>query len=418
MSINNYEEIGKDIFVKDVLSRLKNGSSDKTIIEDNYILDVANNKYNLKSGLDGITIQKIQYILILIGVLSFSTLEELAKALRSNTKKVRLLFAHNGIGKTRLSMEFKELGKHEESRDTLYFNAFTEDLFHWDNDLENDINRKITLNKNSRFFAGLDGYDMENLVRSFLDRYANFDFEIDTTDWEVKFSREGTDEDIKISRGEENIFIWSFFLAVAQLAIDKDDSYSWVKYIYIDDPISSLDDNNVITVASHLAKLIKDSEDIKFIISTHHGLFYNVIFNELGSANKYLLKKDNNNNRYMLESLKNDTPFYQHIAILKELHIIKQSDEIHEYHFNLLRNILEKTAAFLGLNKFSDCLKDDGDEAIHARRINALSHGNYSVFDPIIMSDEDKEHFKTIFNNFIEEYNFNEELFPIQEGQA
>jgi hypothetical protein len=51
----------------------------------------------------------------------------------------------------------------------------------------------------------------------------------------------------------------SFFLAIAQLAIDKDENYKWVKTIYIDDPISSLDDNNVIIVASYLAKLIKDS---------------------------------------------------------------------------------------------------------------------------------------------------------------
>jgi wobble nucleotide-excising tRNase len=55
------------------------------------------------------------------------------------------------------------------------------------------------------------------------------------------------------------------------LAIDNDENYKWVKTIYIDDPISSLDDNNVIIVASHLAQLIKDSKDKdkKFIISTH-----------------------------------------------------------------------------------------------------------------------------------------------------
>jgi hypothetical protein len=46
----------------------------------------------------------------------------------------------------------------------------------------------------------------------------------------VSFSREITKEgksekveDIKISRGEENIFVWSFFLAIAQLAIDYAD---------------------------------------------------------------------------------------------------------------------------------------------------------------------------------------------------
>ena len=31
-----------------------------------------------------------------------------------------------------------------------------------------------------------------------------------------------TVEDIKISRGEENIFIWCFFLAIVQLALDDE----------------------------------------------------------------------------------------------------------------------------------------------------------------------------------------------------
>ena len=58
-------------------------------------------------------------------------------------KQIRylLLFAYNGTGKTRLSMAFKEAGKTGDSADTLYFNAFTEDLFNWDNDLDNDTQR-------------------------------------------------------------------------------------------------------------------------------------------------------------------------------------------------------------------------------------------------------------------------------------
>ena len=32
-------------------------------------------------------------------------------------------------------------GKQGDERDTLYFNAFTEDLFYWDNDLEDDSER-------------------------------------------------------------------------------------------------------------------------------------------------------------------------------------------------------------------------------------------------------------------------------------
>lgn len=364
----------------------------------------------------------------------FNSLEEIAQKFRDTQKKFIILFAHNGTGKTRLSMKFKELGKMENSRDTLYFNAFTEDLFYWDNDLENDTRRVLKMNKQSKFFDGIDGLDIQNRIRPFLVRYADFDFNIDTTNWEVSFARDviingnnTTIENIKVSRGEENIFIWCFFLAIVQITIDNENEedetipYKWVKYIYIDDPISSLDDNNVITVASHLAQLLKNEIKKQIIISTHHGLFYNVLFNELKKANKYLLIKYKEN-RYLLEELNKDTPYYQHIGIIKELKKVANNGRLYTYHFNLLRNILEKTAAFHGFDKFSDCIKkddDDIDDIIHSRRINILSHGNYSIFEPIIMQDENKEHFNKILDGFLKQYNFNDELFndiQIQEG--
>ena len=67
----------------------------------------------------------------------FNDLPSLAAHFRQQlqSKKFILVYAYNGTGKTRLSTEFKNLGKNGEERDTLYFNAFTEDLFSWDNDL-------------------------------------------------------------------------------------------------------------------------------------------------------------------------------------------------------------------------------------------------------------------------------------------
>ncbi len=78
----------------------------------------------------------------------FADLPALAVHLRNEleNKKVILLYAYNGTGKTRLSMKFKDLGRRGDTRDTLYFNAFTEDLFHWDNDLDGDSDRRLTLN--------------------------------------------------------------------------------------------------------------------------------------------------------------------------------------------------------------------------------------------------------------------------------
>lgn len=185
-----------------------------------------------------------------MGILTFSTLKEVAKHIKQDiTGKISLLllFAHNQVGKTRLSMAFRRLGIEGSGRDTLYFNAFTQDLFSWDNDLENNNQRILSINQDSRFVVAVKELEMENRIREFLPRYADFTFRIDYDKWQVVFSREvkenGQEESvdhIKVSRSEENIFILCFFLAVAKLAIDGEHSYSWVKYLFIDDPVSSM----------------------------------------------------------------------------------------------------------------------------------------------------------------------------------
>lgn len=40
-----------------------------------------------------------------------------------------------------------------------------------------------------------------------------------------------------------------------------------------------------------------------------------------------------------------------------------------------------------------------------------LSHGNYSLYEPREMMDENKEHFRRILNEFISRYPFNPKLF-------
>jgi wobble nucleotide-excising tRNase len=352
---------------------------------------------------------------------SFDSLEDIAQNLRDilEIKKVILIYAYNGTGKTRLSMAFKDLGKRGEERDTLYFNAFTEDLFVWDNDLENDTYRMLKMNTASRFFNGLKELEMENRVKSFLYRCSDFNFDIDYDNGTIRFWRETTSDNdpilIKISRGEENIFVWCFFLAVAQLAIDKQEAYTWVKYIYIDDPISSLDDNNAVAMAAHLAKLIKEQSHIKFIISSHHTLFFNVLCNEMKKAQKFFLSYQDS--KYHLRDT-TDTPRFYHVALLKELWEVAKTGKIYTYHFAILRSILEKTATFHGFNSFKDCIKkdpDDLDGIIHSRLINLLSHGNYSLYEPVEMLEENKEHFRKILRDFMNDYKFNPELFPQDE---
>ena len=435
MSLNIPKSFTKEEFQKLTNKTLGNKPQDnnpfqqyKKIITDNYKKDRGFGNYILKEGLSSEALANIDFIFKRIGYKEFNSIREIAEYFKRllDEKKYIVLFAYNGTGKTRLSGEFKSLGQQlneetgEKTADTLYYNAFTEDLFYWDNDLDNDTERVLKFNKSSRFFNGLKDLDMDNRIRPLLQRYADFDFSINYDDASINFYREESTrriDNIKVSRGEENIFIWCFFLAIVQLVIDKAEAYEWVKYIYVDDPISSLDDNNAIAVASHLAALMK-GEGVKVIVSSHHTLFFNVLCNETSRAEQLFLQKSKDNATYILKDT-TKTPFFHHIALLKELKKASDTGILYTYHFNILRNILEKTASFHGYAHFSSCIRkgDAENELVYTRIVNLLSHGNYSLFGPKEMVEENKEYFRNILNNFLEDYNFNQRIFEETQNQ-
>ncbi|GAA4289534.1 AAA family ATPase [Aestuariibaculum suncheonense] len=366
-----------------------------------------------------------------IETIQFNALKEVASHFRkvltgdhTPEKEFILFFAHNGTGKTRLSMEFKDFNKPEGDFDTLYFNAFTEDLFVWNNDLENGVTRMLQLNKDSKLFIGLQDLEMETRIGKLFQNYVDINFFIDYENYTVTFSRNvvidgntETVENIKISRGEENLFIWCFFIAICEIAIDQvnsdDDTgaYNWVKYIYIDDPISSLDENKAIAVACDLANLIQEIKNegskIKTVVSSHHSLFFNVMFNELKNKAKhkayYLHSK--NNETYTLQDT-GDVPFFHHIAIISQLKQVVDSGDIYTHHFNTLRSILEKTASFFGYDKIDKCIQGLDDEVLFERALNLFSHGKYSIYDPKEMGADNKDLFKKIFDGFLAKYEF------------
>ncbi len=386
-----------------------------------------------------------------MAITNFNNLPEIISEFRKyligdnrRLKDVILFYAHNGTGKTRLSMEFKEVGKSTNPpRDTLYFNAFTEDLFYWDNDLDNDEHRVLILNKNSQFFGGIENLDIDNKIRPILHNYSDFNFVTDfnyvkPSDvgeedpeifWAVRFIREElvdgvaqNVENIKISRGEENLFIWCFFLAIYQLAIDGAEGYDWVKYVYIDDPISSLDENNAIALACGLAAIIEsgiydeieeagekkkvDKErKVKAVISTHHSLFFNVMYNELKMKRKTFFLHSNGSADYKLQDT-DDTPFFHHIALLSDLKRAADSEVIHTYHFNGLRSVMEKAVSFFGYKKIDEVIHGLEDEVLFHRAVQLLSHGKYSIFAPSPMTPDTKDLFKKILRGFTDKYEF------------
>ena len=67
------------------------------------------------------------------------SIADIAKNIHECNENIILIYAFNATGKTRLSVEYKDLtkslnkGKHV----GVYYNAFSEDLFYWDNDEKN-----------------------------------------------------------------------------------------------------------------------------------------------------------------------------------------------------------------------------------------------------------------------------------------
>lgn len=376
------------------------------------------------------------------------TLTEIAVELLASTKKegkkkaiIQLIYAFNGTGKTRLSREFKDLvaPKNTEAEDNygpddipkiLYYNAFTEDLFYWDNDLESDTNRKLLVRLNGFTDLALGFLKDENQDGNIISNFQHYTTSKITPSFtedfsEITFAYQGggnnSEPNIKISKGEESNFIWCVFYSliehIVQLLNENEEDrssnkFNKLEYIFIDDPVSSLDDNHLIELAVDLATLIKNAKNtnLKFIVSTHNPLFYNVLFNELNrveNTRRYRFQKLNDGT-YMLEDSK-DSPFSYHVFLLDELKNFVVTRNLYKYHFNLLRNILEKTSTYLGYNHWEDLIKiyvSYEEISVAIRLINLYSHSKFSGDEMATIQESDKDIFIKVFNQFLIKHSF------------
>ena len=356
------------------------------------------------------------------------TLEEIAQQLQDTDKKVQLIYAFNGTGKTRLSRAFKDLvaPKSDDDQDDkpsrqkiLYYNAFTEDLFYWDNDLLGDGAPKLMIQPNSftDWILGEQGkgnevienfqhYTSKNLTPVFIEEsgqrpgektYPSVSFSITTGDDEAITG-------IKISKGEESNFIWSIFYALMEEVVsvrnvpEADDrstnQFDKLEYVFIDDPVSSLDDNHLMELAQTLATLVKSApqDGPKFIITTHNPLFFNVLFNALKKGLKYQLSQ-NEDGTFSLDRWNTDSPFSYHLHLIEKLKTASDSDGFEKYHFNLLRQILEKTSTFMGYTEWADLLPqttDGTNDAYLKRIVDISSHSKHAGDEQTQLSKDDK----------------------------
>ena len=372
------------------------------------------------------------------------SLTEIAQTLRDTDKKVQLIYAFNGVGKTRLSREFKELISPKNQDDELeehktkilYYNAFTEDLFYWDNDLDGDRVRKIIIHPNGFTNWVLKEQGQENNILKHFQHYTSdkltprFNEEYNEITFSIEGGNETVIENIKISKGEESCLIWCVFyslleqvvevLNVAEDADKETAQFDDLKYVFIDDPVSSLDENHLIELAVNIAELIKSSQSgLKFIITTHNPLFYNVLYNEFNNSDKRYSYKSKHSIKRRLEKMNDgtylfveqsaDSPFSYHLFLLTELEKAIKSEEIKKYHYNFLRQILEKTSTFLGYTGWKELLPHDEQETYYNRIINLCSHAKHAGEETSLIDDNDKRVLTFLVENIRTMYHFREE---------
>lgn len=318
-----------------------------------------------------------------------ATINEIAQQINESKQPITLIYAFNSTGKTKLCVEYKNLTKKKDgSHAGVYFNAYSEDLFRWNNDEENgNENMRLEILKSSLnpyFSSIIENPDLlDDKLAPYLPKYTyefdqnkNPEIGIDA----IRFSRE-EERNIKISRGEERIFVWCFFLALF-------DADAWTgeqdSHFFIDDPVSSLDEHNIFLTADSLMRIINEKitakSEKRFIITTHHiGLFSILSDRLMNSSYRNNTKRgilSIQNNELTLKNHDKDV-FLYHLYLLQVLNENITNKTIMGYHFVLLRQLLEIISSFLGTGGIKKALESIGykdDLEMISNQVNALSH--------------------------------------------
>lgn len=355
--------------------------------------------------------------------------EVIAKELAGGKERIVLIYAFNATGKTRLSVAYKNATKDDDGNHAgVYYNAYSEDLFVWDNDPENgETNVQLDIRKSSlnRFHSSLTEDDIRDKLNRFRPNY-RFDFiPHDNPEDGIKsvmFFQEVADPadpnkvskvPFKISRGEERVFVWCFFLALFEVEGWTDQQSS---HFFIDDPVSSLDDHNIFITASTIYDLIEEHfEKRKFVITTHHIGLFSILADMMTKGEK--ASKFEQRTRVCTLSLKNgnvalancrNDVFLYHLRLLQVLDGVHAANEVKAYHFALLRQVLENISSFLGVSQFSYVLQQIGidDTQEVAGIVNTLSHKKVYYFESDDLKPDNLDMFNRVFLGLKKKYQF------------
>lgn len=347
---------------------------------------------------------------------------------KKDNEKFKLIYAFNGTGKTRLSREFIESEKEIDDfgrRKILYYNSFAEDLFYWDKIDEEDGGFCLRIQPNGFTDWILKDQGKEKEIIDFFQEYTNkkieprFDQDWRSVTFSCKLDSDINYENIKISKGEESIFIWSVFFVLLEGINDvlasfqgegrETSEFDKLEYIFIDDPVSSLDENHLIKLAIDLSGIVKEYKKLpytkegngmKFIITTHNVTFYNVLYNECKCKKGYMLSRNENGEFSMIMKEGDSNISFSYHLHLREL--IKKSIKdktIDRKCLIFLRNLYEKTSSFLGYRKWSALLPEEAQKSYCTRIMNFYSHSAMSHNTQSEIPDAEKRVVEFLFNH-------------------
>lgn len=353
-----------------------------------------------------------------------ATVMDIAEELNKISENIILIYALNSTGKTRLSVAYKDYTKkkNKDKHAGVYYNAYSEDLFVWNNDEKNNnagLNLTVVPSNLNQFHSNLIENDI--IIREKLEPYfPKYKFKLnqhknleDGIESITFFVDEESESPIKISRGEERIFVWCFFLALFEVDGWADQHKA---HILIDDPVSSLDDHNIFITTRSILELVKKNylNKEKIIISTHHIGLFSILATWLknddskggvGNLTKLIILK-NKDGELSFKGTNNDV-FLYHLHLLQTLKEAKQV-QLYKYHMVLLRQVLENINSFLGSKKIGRILNDIGIVDVDKKvdEINSLSHQQSYRYQFSEMSENEETLFNEVFDGIMKKYNF------------
>lgn len=289
-----------------------------------------------------------------------------------------------------------------------------------------DINTTINhLKSSSSVFDSFAKYINQIL----LDLDIKFKLEIIKNDYRILPLNEDTEIDVNaISEGEKNLLSFLFFYYELFDDLNTLSFKSDLQYIIVDDPISSLDENNRTYLVTLLRNLIEQDSFQIFILTHDWTSFCNVLYGYKisKSLGAFEVKKDNKFHSYLTLAKPTISPYEHDFFELLEAAEKNNADMLDDceiYHLpNCMRRVLETFLSFKSENcsptnknfyKIKEALyydakcssKDETNLRTTLNLINANSHSpaknSEDVYNSLkylvkVISNADPVHYKVI----------------------